>query len=99
MLAWIFFRSSNLINSLEYLTKLLSPSLIELPQFPNRHDALYALIYISILVTIEWINRREKHTLAKLPKVAMIRYIIYYLIFAAILNNTGTQQQFIYFQF
>ena len=56
---------------------------------------------ILVFIIIEWIGREEQFAIAKfgikLPKV--LRWSFYYALVIAIFYYSGSDQQFIYFQF
>ena len=99
--AWIFFRSSNITNALNYISQMFSGSLFSIPVFPNMRKAKVIIIVTLIFLLIEWIGREEQYAIAKLtlkrPKV--IRYTFYYFIIVMIVVLHGNANQFIYFQF
>lgn len=59
------------------------------------------MIVISILITVEWIQRKREHGLEimGLIKYRLLRIAIYYYIIYLIAFWGAKQAQFIYFQF
>ena len=57
------------------------------------------IIYISLFVVVEWLQRDKEHALqlGKSPRV--LRWSFYYLLVFVIFWFGGEQQEFIYFQF
>ncbi|MBT4338459.1 MAG: MBOAT family protein [Bacteroidetes bacterium] len=96
LIAWVFFRSDSILLAFDYLYHMMSFSL-----FTRPTEKLYYLIYIAILVIVEWLQRNKQHALylndVKIPKIA--RWSIYYAIIILIFLYRGNQQEFIYFQF
>lgn len=95
--AWIFFRAENLSHAVQYISQIFSSSLLS---FPTVRPKLLFILLIFFLF-IEWLGREEEYALAKLglktPRI--IRWGLYYTIILAIFYYTGSEQQFIYFQF
>lgn len=101
VLAWIFFRAENLGHAVEFITGILSPSFLQIPEFPDTRLALTTLILVSVFMLIEWTGREEEYAIAKigLQWKRPLRLAFYYSIIFALLRFGGTEQQFIYFQF
>lgn len=99
--AWIFFRAANLEHAISYISEILSPSLLTIPDFANMRRALTLMILICIFVLIEWAGREQQYAIAhigiKLKRP--LRYAMYYTIILTIIWFGGREQQFIYFQF
>jgi D-alanyl-lipoteichoic acid acyltransferase DltB (MBOAT superfamily) len=93
-LGWIFFRADNLAQAFGYIERLFSASLFTIPE---RSRTLY---FIIAFIIIEWLQRKKQHGLEiDNIKFTALRWSIYYLIIFLILNFSGSQQEFIYFQF
>lgn len=99
VLAWVFFRAENISHATSFLQKVFSITIIKSPYYPGIGLTKYTLIFILILVIVEWINRGKSHSLMTLPKNKIVRYSIYYILVISIILNSGSEQQFIYFQF
>jgi D-alanyl-lipoteichoic acid acyltransferase DltB (MBOAT superfamily) len=99
LIAWVFFRSENIISAFGYLSEMFSFSFFTIPQV--RPYGI--LILVFVFFAIEWIGRRQKFAIATLfsTKKAYLRWIFYYLLLLFILYFALNQpeQQFIYFQF
>ncbi len=95
--AWIFFRAESLNHAIQFISRIFSYSLFSLPTV--RPKMLVFLLFIFMV--IEWLGREEQFAIAKLgiksPKI--IKWGIYYCIILAIFYYSGSQLQFIYFQF
>lgn len=102
MLTNILFMASDVSAALGYYRKMLSPSLFEIPQIPdNRTNALIVLIFIVVLILVEWLQRGKEHGL-KLDGIRnpLVRMSIYYgLIFCILYFGSSANNQFIYFKF
>jgi len=93
-LGWIFFRADNLAQAFGYIERLFSASLFTLP---DRSRTLY---FIIAFIIVEWLQRKKQHGLEiDNIKITALRWSVYYLIIFVILNFSGSQQEFIYFQF
>lgn len=95
--AWIFFRSENLSQALDIISKIFSSTLFTKPEIiPKKFISL-----VFIFMLIEWIGREQQFAIAKIgtsfPRI--IRWGFYYTIILTILYFSGSEQQFIYFQF
>lgn len=95
--AWIFFRSESINHAFNYIKKIFSTSVLSIPQL--LPPSLLALIFI--FVVIEWIGRREQFAIASigLKWPVAFRWGFYYAIIFAIIQFSGNEQAFIYFQF
>lgn len=97
VLAWIFFRAESVTHAFRYIKGIFTASLASMPSL--LPPSLLALIGIFLL--IEWAGRRDQFALATLglkwPKA--VRWGFYYLIILAIVQFSGNEQSFIYFQF
>jgi len=95
--AWIFFRAENVTHAFEYISGIFSNSLFTMPElFPKR-----LILLILLFMIMEWFGREEQFAIAKLglklPR--FIKWGVYYMIIFAIFYFSGSEQQFIYFQF
>lgn len=100
LVGWIIFRSESIGQAWDYLSRLFTPSLFDLGSF--QYSRL-PLLYIFILLVVEWIQRDKQHAL-QLPIGGstgweIARWGCYYLLLLLILFHAGSQQTFIYFQF
>jgi alginate O-acetyltransferase complex protein AlgI len=97
--AWIFFRSENLSAAVYYIAHIFSLSLFTVPAI--RPSVLF--LWIIFFLIIEWFGREEPFAISKLGlQLPMaIRWSFYYLLFISVVAYfaSGTEQQFIYFQF
>lgn len=95
--AWIFFRANNVDHAVNYISGIFTKSLFTIP--PDR--PLILILIVIIFVLIEWLGREHQFAIAnidnKLPR--QIRWVFYYAVIFMIFYFSGTEQQFIYFQF
>lgn len=100
-LAWVFFRAENIKHAINYLSKIFSRSLFEVPDFKINSRYLLTLFLIFIFLTIEWIGREHEYAIEKLGfnKPRHLRLISYAILIYIIVFLGGSQDNFIYFQF
>ncbi len=92
-IGWVFFRSQNIQNSLNYLSKGL--------EFDNNFDypSNNILVYLTILIIVEWNGRYdERDVLGKVPKKLTFMTLLI-IISLIIINFTNESKEFIYFDF
>ena len=97
-LAWVFFRSENIIQAFGYLSTIFSKTLFTIPYYTGMKKAV---LLILLFVFIEWVGRESKYAIENigLKWKRPIRYAFYYAIIIAIFWFGGKEQQYIYFQF
>ncbi|GHS97428.1 O-acyltransferase [Bacteroidia bacterium] len=100
-LAWIFFRSDNITQALQYIKRIFSSSLFSKPQglVLEPFFLIYTVFFVVFLFIVEWIQRKNQHGLQQLPEKRIIRYLIYLLLALGMFFLGGSQKSFIYFQF
>jgi len=100
--AWIFFRAENITHAFDYIKRICSFSIFEIPRFPGRTDALKTIVLIFIFIIIEWQGRHGKYAIENISSIKNkhIRTVCYYvLVFAIIIFGNFKENTFIYFQF
>ena len=105
MFSWIFFRADNIGQAFHYISQIFSASLLSVPHFSGKKATLITLGIIAVAFAMEWAERKNDYALSSLgarwPRA--MRWGLYYCLVIAILVSTlsfsGSQQQFIYFQF
>lgn len=99
--AWIFFRADSVTHAISYIHRMVTQISLEIPNFRGKSDALITLMFISILLIIEWIGRDWQYGIQRLgfnwPRP--IRIGFYYLMCCLIFWFAGEKQEYIYFQF
>lgn len=97
VVGWIIFRAESIGQAWEYLSRICSPSLFQ----PSLQWGKKALLYVVILLIVEWLQRDKQHALQidDAVKVSVLRWCIYYILALSILFLQGMQAEFIYFQF
>lgn len=95
VIAWIFFRAESVGKAWDYIIRMLSPEAFGKPEID-----LKPIIYIFILLVIEWFNRKKQHGLElSAVRFAPVRWTVYLVVFALILLFGVSSDSFIYFQF
>lgn len=101
--AWIFFRSENLNFAFDYIAKIASKSILQIPYFSGIGTSIPLLILLLFFFLIEWIGREKKFALQTigLSWKKPIRWCFYIFLVVNIyyFSCIGSNQQFIYFQF
>jgi alginate O-acetyltransferase complex protein AlgI len=99
MIAWVFFRSENIISAFNYL--IFTFAKFELPN-QNRSE----VIFIVIIIFCDWLNRINERNIFsidifKSKTGKLFLWSIYYIMFSLILFLfiKNRQPEFIYFQF
>lgn len=99
IIAWIFFRAPSVKDALLYIKGLCNKTILTIPIEFN--DWLITLVFILVLVFVEWLQRDKEHAL-EFQNSNISRYLrwsLYVIIFFSIFWYGGSQQDFIYFQF
>ncbi len=102
VLAWVFFRASNVKHALSYLNEIFSKSLFTIPDFPGKRHSILILFFIFTFVVVEWIGRTSKYGIERIYMLNnnFIRYLFYFIIvFIIMAFGNFKENQFIYFQF
>jgi len=98
VLAWIFFRSETIGQTMDILGSIFSGSIIEKPSvLPIK-----VIIYIVIFMSIEWLGRRKKFAIEDLSFLNRpLRWLFYLGLLVTIyfLGRFSQEIEFIYFQF
>jgi alginate O-acetyltransferase complex protein AlgI len=97
MFAWIFFRSNNIENAINYISEIFSFSTFTIPEVRPKITTLLIMIFMLI----EWLGREQQFAIQNLgcKWKRPMRYVMYYVIIMTIFWFGGKEQQFIYFQF
>ena len=100
-IAWIFFRAEDIHHAISYLSNIIHPSILTLPELITpKLEMIYTLLCIFILVLFEWINRDKTHALDIANYNKSNRWMLYLIIIIMIITfGAFNQNSFIYFQF
>jgi D-alanyl-lipoteichoic acid acyltransferase DltB (MBOAT superfamily) len=101
--AWIFFRASSLEHAFQYIKGMLNLSLFSMPEFDITIQFLSTLLFICVLIVVEWLNREKQFALEYKVNYSsgfsFVRIVAYMGIIFSIFVFGGGNQEFIYFQF
>ncbi len=99
--AWIFFRAESVADALAYIGKIISPTLLSIPDVIST-ETIPLMICLVLFMAIEWLQRDKKHALqidgiftyrvVRWNFYILLTFLIYYV------GNFG-HHAFIYFQF
>jgi D-alanyl-lipoteichoic acid acyltransferase DltB (MBOAT superfamily) len=97
VLAWIFFRANNLEHAFDYIFSIFTVSLFTIPTIIPKTLSAFLLLFIII----EWLGRENMYAIEKIGNnwFKVLRWSFYFGIMLIIFYFSGSQQQFIYFQF
>lgn len=105
-IAWVFFRSDDIISAMKYIRSWFTRSLFTtdswrvLTDFMSIWNGQRLLVMILFLLVLEWINRNREHGLELAGRPMALRWSAYLLVTNLIIwCGTFTQNEFIYFQF
>ncbi|MFH6772687.1 MBOAT family O-acyltransferase [Gaetbulibacter aestuarii] len=101
VLAWIFFRAENIGHAISYISKIFSSTIFSLPENHKEISLIFTLLTIVLFLFVEWIGRENKYAIENLALKmnSTFRYSMYCTIAILIILCSGSEQQFIYFQF
>jgi alginate O-acetyltransferase complex protein AlgI len=99
--AWIFFRSRSMGEAFAVIDRILSPSILSMPELVAPRILAFSLLGIGITVLFEWINRERQYGLQMDGRGGRpMRYALYYGLIAIIIVCAPLGGgEFIYFQF
>ncbi|MES2691184.1 MAG: MBOAT family O-acyltransferase [Bacteroidota bacterium] len=100
-LAWIFFRASSIQHAFDYISRIFSASTFDQPSFFKLKVQLITGLVVFLMLAVEWAGRENPHALMKFGARAprFFRLGFYYMLLLCIFIFSGSDQQFIYFQF
>ncbi len=96
LIAWVFFRAASATEAMTILNKITSAVVNATVTAPDR----MAVLWIIVLLAVEWVQRRHPHALKIEGLPRPIRWAAYYATAVVILLFAGLNYvPFIYFQF
>lgn len=97
VVGWIIFRATSISEAWSIMKGICDVSLFSMPMVIV--GVKRTLLFIVVMLIIEWINRDKEYALSlnRLPQWA--RYIVLYGLILIMLEFMGHSQSFIYFQF
>lgn len=95
--AWIFFRANNVDHAFSFIGGIFSRSLFSIPTVMP----IFLLILLLIFMLVEWSGREGQYAIEGIRGrfSLMVRWGIYFVLLYTIVYFSGSDQQFIYFQF
>lgn len=98
VIGWIIFRAETIHQAWDYMVCMVTKFHFTMPAHGKD-----PLIYIGILLVIEWLQREKQFGLQLEEKgifrYRAVRWAIYYIVFITTFLLAGQQEEFIYFQF
>ena len=94
IIGWIIFRASTIGDFWQYLKSMMYNWNVT-----ETLEGKKTLLFISIMLLVEWFNRKKEHAFAFNVKSVYLRWGIYILVALLCLTQAGKQVLFIYFQF
>ena len=98
MIGWIIFRAETIHQAWDYIVRMITEFQFALPAHGKD-----PLIYIGILLIVEWLQREKQFGLQiterGIFRHRFARWAMYYIIFISTFLLAGQQEEFIYFQF
>ena len=91
MIAWVFFRSENILNSFDYLIRTITKI-----SWPANNKG--GVLFIFILLIFEWFMRKDERK-PLLTQNKIFNWVLILVISYIVIYYFGANQQFIYFQF
>lgn len=98
VIGWIIFRAENIGQAWEFFSSIFTSSIVLAPI--KLSTLVQLLIYIPIMLVVEWIDRRENYSFTMNGiRSKWIRLLLYVLLIFITIFNFRQGQAFIYFQF
>ena len=96
VIGWIIFRAENMAQAFQFITRMFT-TIMEAPQLPSYRP----LAYLTIMVIVEWIQRKKRHALQfDSFHYSLIKWIICVMVMVSIYFFMADDlSPFIYFQF
>ncbi|MFZ1519525.1 MAG: MBOAT family O-acyltransferase [Ignavibacteriaceae bacterium] len=100
-LAWIFFKVNTLELGFNYIQRIFTTSLFEIPEVSPKSELVILMILILLFILLEWFNKQKEHVLDfnGSKSLKFWRWVYYYAILLLIFTIGGKPGQFIYIQF
>lgn len=97
VIAWVFFRSESVESAFVFISGIFSPSLFTVPSLLPKT----VLVLLVFFLVVEWLGRQNKFAIETLGIHwnRPLRLALYYVLFFMVIYFSGSEQQFIYFQF
>lgn len=100
VIGWIIFRAETISQAWEIMRGICSSSFISIPWLMKRDFYMPLFSSLLLMLVVEWVNRNQSHSLARLTQYRWVNWLIYYAIIYVIYKYQPMEEvQFIYFQF
>ena len=100
VIGWIIFRAETITQAWEYICGICNTNLFSIPWLMTRDFYLPLFGTLVLMLIVEWMNRNQQHSLARLTKYRWVNWLIYYAIIYIMYKYQPMEEvQFIYFQF
>jgi D-alanyl-lipoteichoic acid acyltransferase DltB (MBOAT superfamily) len=98
---WIFFRAENMGQAIDYISGIFSFDLFSQPYFLGIKEAAITLLFIVLLVLVEWMGREQEYAIKTIASKwrKPFQWGFYFVIVMLIFLFGSKSQEFIYFQF
>ncbi|MDR0559820.1 MAG: MBOAT family protein, partial [Prevotellaceae bacterium] len=96
---WILFRAESIGQAVEYFSGIMDGSLFSVSSIYKKQPLLQNVIFIAIMLAVEWLQRNKQHGLEIENINQWVRRLFYIIIILLIILYMGENEQFIYFQF
>jgi D-alanyl-lipoteichoic acid acyltransferase DltB (MBOAT superfamily) len=99
--SYIFFRAESMSHAFSMVGEIFSLRSLAIPNLEYSGTRQSTWIVIVLFILVEWLGRKEKYSLVALlsGRSRWVRWMVYYLLVFVIIEFSGQQQDFIYFQF
>lgn len=99
-LSWVLFRSATIGDAARYLRAMALNTSVR-PWELFDWISLPVWIHVALMLGVEWYSRRDRHGLARLPRMVALRWVIYLVLVALILLHIRLYDEhaFLYFRF
>ena len=96
MIGWVFFRADNISEALNYIFRMFTAF-----DAPSQNEGKNVVPFIAIMLIVEWWNRKNdfEFQIDKTVRLSLLRWVIYISIIVAVIQYSGSDNMFIYFQF
>lgn len=91
---WIIFRAKDMTQFIDYIRCMITNI-----DIADVIEGRKALLFIILLICVEWVNRTKEHAFAITIGYRTVRWSVYLIVAFLCLTQAGKQVQFIYFQF
>lgn len=93
----VIFRASGIPQAFDRIHTIFSSSFFSFPFIAGKQ----ALLFVVIMLIIEWFSRDREFGLQLVEKIRFrsLRWLVYFVFLFVIMNYSGNQTAFIYFQF